>query len=99
MENQQIDEQLSQEELVARKEEMMQFYTESVPYLEAQLKYEKLLAEIDEYRFKRTQIQMQYAMMMQSQQPMEEEGDDEEDLKEEQPLQNEAPAGRRLKRN
>jgi hypothetical protein len=99
MENQQVDEQLSQEELAARKEEMMQFYTESVPYLEAQLKYEKLLADIDEYRLKRTQIQMQYAMMMQSQQPMEEEGDDEEDSKENEPLQTEAPAGRRLKRN
>ena len=64
MENQQETE-LTVEELMQKKEEMLQFYTESLPYLEAQAKYEKLLAEIDESRFKRTSIQMQYAMMAQ----------------------------------
>ena len=57
-------ENLSPEELAAKKEEMLAFYKESMPYLEAQLAYEKMLSEIDETRFKRTQIQMQYAMMM-----------------------------------
>lgn len=57
-------ENLSPEELAERKEEMLRFYTESMPYLEAQLAYETKLSEIDEMRFKRTQIQMQYAMMM-----------------------------------
>jgi hypothetical protein len=57
-------ENLSPEELTAKKEEMLQFYKESMPYLEAQLKYEKMLSEIDEMRLKRTQIQMAYAQMM-----------------------------------
>ena len=57
-------ENLSPEELAAKKEEMLQFYKESMPYIEAQLKYEKMLSEIDEMRLKRTQIQMAYAQMM-----------------------------------
>ena len=62
MENPQ--ENLSPEELAAKKEEMLTFYKESMPYLEAQLAYEKMLSEIDETRLKRTQIQMAYAQMM-----------------------------------
>jgi len=50
--------------LAAKKEEMLQFYKESMPYLEAQFEYEKMLSEIDEMRLKRTQIQMAYAQMM-----------------------------------
>lgn len=62
--NQQEQEQeLTPEQLTERKEQMLSFYTESLPYLEAQLKYESLLTSIDETRFKRTNIQMQYAMM------------------------------------
>ena len=57
---------------------MLQFYTESLPYLEAQLKYEETLLKIDEARFKRTNIQMQYAMMAQAQQEAEQELDEEE---------------------
>lgn len=75
MENPQ--ENLSPEELAAKKEEMLAFYKESMPYLEAQLAYEKMLSEIDETRFKRTQIQMQYAMMMA---PPEEEGEMPENI-------------------
>ena len=62
--NQQEQEQeLTPEQLTERKEQMLSFYTESLPYLEAQLKYESLLTSIDEIRFKRTNIQMQYAML------------------------------------
>lgn len=68
-------ENLSPEELAEKKEEMLRFYNESMPYLEGQLNYEKMLLEIDELRFKRSQIQMQFAMMMN---PPEEE---EEDLR------------------
>jgi len=75
MENQQQEMNLTPEELAARKEEMLQFYTESLPYLEAQFKYEEMLMKLDEVRFKRTSIQMQFAMMVQSQQ----EGEPEED--------------------
>ena len=45
-------ENLSPEELSQRKEEMLTFYKESMPYLDAQLNYETKLAEIDEMRFK-----------------------------------------------
>jgi hypothetical protein len=72
MENQQ-EKEMTAEELAAQKEQMLQFYTESLPYLEAQLKYEEVLMKIDETRFKRTSIQMQYAMMMNAQNEIEEE--------------------------
>jgi hypothetical protein len=58
------EQELTHEELQAKKEEMLQFYTESIPYLEAQFKHEELLMKIDEARFKRAQFQIQYAMMM-----------------------------------
>jgi hypothetical protein len=77
MENQQ-EREFTAEELAAQKEQMLQFYTESLPYLEAQLKYEDLLMRIDEARFKRTNIQMQYAMMAQAQQEAEQELDEED---------------------
>ena len=57
-------ENLSPEELAARKEDMLTFYKESMPYLKAQLEYETMLSDIDEMRLKRTQIQMTYAQMM-----------------------------------
>jgi hypothetical protein len=57
-------ENLSPEELAAKKEEMLQFYKQSMPYLQAQFDYEELLSQIDEMRLKRTQIQMAYAQMM-----------------------------------
>ena len=76
MENQQ-EREFTAEELAAQKEQMLQFYTESLPYLEAQLKYEDVLMKIDEVRFKRTSIQMQYAMMAQAQQESELDLDDE----------------------
>jgi hypothetical protein len=76
MENQQ-EREMTADELAAQKEQMLQFYTESLPYLEAQLKYEQTLLAIDEARFKRTNIQMQYAMMMQAQQEAEQESEEE----------------------
>jgi hypothetical protein len=63
MENQQ-EKELSHEELMAKKEEMMNFYTEALPYLKVQHEYEDLLFKIDQARFNRTNIQMQYAMLM-----------------------------------
>lgn len=63
MENQTEERELTHEELAQKKEEMYQFYTESIKYLKAQCEYEETLAKIEEARFKRTTIQMQYAMM------------------------------------
>lgn len=92
MDNQQQEQNLTPEELAVRKEEMLKFYTESLPYLEAQFKYEELLMKLDEVRFKRTSIQVQYAMMMQG--PGSEE--EEEDLPE---TGGEETKGRKLKKS
>jgi hypothetical protein len=89
MENQQFneaEEQLSAEELTARKEEMLAFYTESLPYLKAQHEYEKLLADIDHERFRRAQYGIQYAMMMQETQERPAEGPESEDKPKERKL-------------
>ena len=75
MENQH-QEQLSPEEIQARKQEMLHFYKDSMEYLEAQYKYEKLLADIDEARLKRATIQMQFAQLMAAQMESEQEEDD-----------------------
>jgi hypothetical protein len=64
MENQQLGEELSPEELEARRDEMKEFYEKSIPYLEAQSKYEALLTDVEEARFKRANMQVQYANMM-----------------------------------
>ena len=66
-------EHMSPEELAKKKKEMLDFYTESIPYLDAQHKYEETLMKLDEVRFKRAQIQMQFAMMMNPPEEMEEE--------------------------
>jgi hypothetical protein len=73
MENQQLGDELSPEELEARRDEMKEFYEKSIPYLEAQSKYETLLTEVEESRFKRATMQMQYANMMASVQGPEDE--------------------------
>ena len=64
MENQQLDDQLTPEELEARRDEMKEFYDKSLPYLKSQSEYEKLLTEVEEARFKRATMQIQYANMM-----------------------------------
>ena len=71
----QQDVEMTPEQLAEQKENMLRFYTESLPYLEAQLKYEQMLLQIDEARFKRSSIQYQFAMMMNP--PQEEEADEE----------------------
>jgi hypothetical protein len=78
----QVEEQeMTHEELAQRKEEMLHFYKESLPYLQAQHEYEKLLMDIDECRFKRAQYQIQYAMLMNP--PSQEDLSTQEELREE----------------
>jgi len=85
---------LSPEELEARKEEMKVFYDTAVPYLESQLKYEKLLTDVEEARFKRANFQYQWQMLMANTQPAEgEEGQEETPVEKTQ-----APKGKKLKR-
>jgi len=96
MENQHNEEQLSAEELTARKEELLKFYTDSMPYINAQYEYEKKLMELDEVRFKRTQIQIQMAMMMNPQ--MSEEGEEENEREDLAMSERPAPKERKLKK-
>ena len=99
MDNQQQEQNLTPEELALRKEEMLKFYTESLPYLEAQYKYEDMLMKLDEVRFKRTSIQMQFAMMMQGPES-EEEGEEEETDSPTNPgTENFQPKSRKLKKS
>ena len=80
MSNQHEEQELTQEELAARKEEMKAFYDDSLPYLESQAKYEKFLTEIEEARFKRATIQIQWANITAAQQ--EQDTSDREEEKE-----------------
>lgn len=94
-----MNEELTPEQLEARRDEMKQFYENSLPYLEAQAKYEKLLTEVEEARYKRATMQIQYATMMAATRPVEE--DEEETFPEQEPVKPvaQAPAGgKKLKR-
>jgi hypothetical protein len=93
--NQHDEREMSAEELATKKTEMLKFYEDSIPYLEAQLNYEKKLAEIDEVRFKRTSIQMQLAMMMNPQEN--EEFEEEKETEREDLVQGEVPTPKERK--
>lgn len=97
MENQHNDEQLSPEQLEARRDEMKHFYEKSIPYLEAQAKYEKLLTEVEQARYQRATMQFQYANMMAAAQGPDLDEDEREDLRQDSvPPQRptaQAPAG------
>ena len=103
MSNQHEEQELTQEELAARKEEMKAFYDDSLPYLESQSKYEKFLTEIEEARFRRATIQIQWANIMAAQQEQDtsDREDDPEEKKEEKETaeQNSPTAERKLKRS
>lgn len=63
MEDSKNQETLTAEQMHQKKEEMINFYKDSMPYLQAQHSYEEMLCKIDEVRFKRANIQYQFAMM------------------------------------
>jgi len=91
-------ENLSAEELDARKEEMKTFYDQSIPYLESQLKYETLLTEVEEVRFKRANFAYQWQMLMASTQPPE-GSDSDVDKKDASPAQDKKGGKRKLKKS
>ena len=94
---QQEMENITPEQLDARKAEMKQFFEEAVPFLEAQHKYEKLLAEISEFKYKRFQYDTQYSMQVyQMQHP--EEFETEERYTQEKPQAEQPVKERKLKR-
>jgi hypothetical protein len=103
MSNQHEEQELTQEELAARKEEMKAFYDDSLPYLESQSKYEKFLTEIEEARFRRATIQIQWANIMAAQQEQDtsdrEDGPEEKKEDEKTAEQVSPTAERKLKRS
>ena len=101
MKNQQMNEDLSPEELEARRDEMRQFYENSVPYLEAQAKYEKLLTDVEESRYKRATMQINYASMMAATQGSDFDIDKDDDAEQEsisKPLAQEPAGDKKLKK-
>jgi hypothetical protein len=66
------NQQMSPEELDAKKKEMLKYYKDSLPYLQAQIKYEAALAELDEIRVKRVRLQHEFAYLTQAPEPEEE---------------------------
>jgi hypothetical protein len=97
--NQQPEVEMTAEQLEEQKEKMFEFYKGSLPYLRAQLEYEELLVKIDEARFKRTNIQYQYAMMMNPSDMQEEEGEVKPGSDYDMDKNTDATSKRKLKRN
>ncbi len=57
-ENVNPQEELSEEQLSAKREEITQFYKENVEHLKTQLEYENLLRDIEKARAERIQAQL-----------------------------------------
>ena len=70
LEDQQIsdqDVQMSKEEIAQRRQEITNFYKDSIKHLKVQKEYEELLTAIEESRAKRMQAQMFLAQSLASQ--------------------------------
>jgi hypothetical protein len=80
MENPNQERVFTPEELEAKRKEMLKYYKDSMPYLKAQYEHEEMLFKIDEVRFKRTAVQVQYATLMNQVEngPLNEEGSEDE---------------------
>ena len=79
--------ELSKEEIRQRKQELTEFYKESIEHLKVQLEYETLLRDISKARAEKLQADSFIAQVMSA---VEEEDDEEEE---------DQPAGRSLRRS
>lgn len=61
------DVQMSKEEIAQRRQEITNFYKDSIKHLKVQKEYEQLLTDIEESRAKRMQAQMFLAQSLASQ--------------------------------
>lgn len=61
------DVQMSKEEIAQRRQEITNFYKDSIKHLKVQKEYEELLTDIEESRAKRMQAQMFLAQSLASQ--------------------------------
>lgn len=74
--NQETAEQLTPEQLKKRRDDLVNYYKNQTLVLEAQLKYENVMADIEEARVKRMTMIMRQAQMAAPPQEEEEEDDD-----------------------
>ena len=65
--NQNVKQELSEEELIAKREEITAFYSENIKHLTVQLQYEEMLRDIEKARAERVQAQMFLAQSMAAQ--------------------------------
>ena len=67
--------ELSKEEILQRKQELTDFYTENIPHLKVQLEYEMLLRDISKTRAEKLQADSFIAQVMNA---VDEEDEDDE---------------------
>jgi len=65
------DAELTPEMIAARKAEMLQFYKEQIDFMDVQLQFEKLGADIEEQRLRRLVAMVRQAQIQSPQEPQE----------------------------
>ena len=88
MANEKLQEELSETEMIAKREEITKFYKENIEHLKVQLEYEVMLKDIEKARAERVQAQM-FLAQASAPQPSPETSN---------PAPDSAPAKRTLKR-
>ena len=56
--------EMTPEEILARRKELIKFYKDEIPLLKSRSEYEKYLTNIEEARFARFQIRIAHAQML-----------------------------------
>jgi len=64
--------EMTPEEIIARRKELVKFYKDETPLLKARAEYEEYLTKIEEARFARFQIRIAHAQMVAPQENSEE---------------------------
>ena len=59
-----VEEEMNEKDFAQQKQELIEFYNDAVPQLEAQLQYEDLAADVEEARLRRLMAQMRIAQLM-----------------------------------
>ena len=68
------EQEFTAEDFAQQKQELIDFYNDALPQLEAQLSYEEVVADIEEARLRRIMAQARIAQIMA---PPQEEGDEQ----------------------
>lgn len=95
--NQETQEQFTPEQLEKRRKDLVNYYKNQTTVLEAQLKYESVMADIEEARVKRMTMIMRQAQMTAPQPEEEEEEEKEKAPETSNEAATEAPKERKLK--